>query len=179
MGVRKESYNHDPCKPVVKDDTLEDDQNRCDFIISTVAACLSETRFGELVDPFDDLLDLGDDITRMPLGLGTIFSDDPLRMICYARFVIQLKFFTKDETFETLQHNRKRIEIISGGRIIDELSETMMTDHPSRGFVELHYCGLLEFILPEFALMDIVETRNGQARKNDFYHTLEMVNNIC
>lgn len=179
VGARKESYSHDSRKPVVEDGTLEDDQNRRDFTINAMAVCLNEARFGELVDPFDGLLDLEDGIIRTPLDPDITFSDDPLRMMRCVRFATQLKFFIEDETFEALQRNRERIKIVSGERIADELNIIMMTDHPSRGFVELHRCGLLELILPEFTLMDIVETRNGRAHKNNFYHTLEVVDNIC
>ena len=179
VGARKESYSHDSRKPVVEDGTLEDDQNRRDFTINAMAVCLNEARFGELVDPFDGLLDLEDGIIRTPLDPDITFSDDPLRMMRCVRFATQLKFFIEDETFEALQRNRERIKIVSGERIADELNKIMMTDHPSRGFVELHRCGLLELILPEFTLMDIVETRNGRAHKNNFYHTLEVVDNIC
>ena len=179
VGARKESYSHDSRKPVVEDGTLEDDQNRRDFTINAMAVCLNEARFGELVDPFDGLLDLEDGIIRTPLDPDITFSDDPLRMMRCVRFATQLKFFIEDETFEALQRNRERIKIVSGERIADELNKIMMTDQPSRGFVELHRCGLLELILPEFTLMDIVETRNGRAHKNNFYHTLEVVDNIC
>lgn len=179
VGARKESYSHDSRKPVVEDGTLEDDQNRRDFTINAMAVCLNDSRFGELVDPFDGLLDLEDGIIRTPLDPDITFSDDPLRMMRCVRFATQLKFFIEDETFEALQRNRERIKIVSGERIADELNKIMMTDHPSRGFVELHRCGLLELILPEFTLMDIVETRNGRAHKNNFYHTLEVVDNIC
>lgn len=179
VGARKESYSHDSRKPVVEDGTLEDDQNRRDFTINAMAVCLNEARFGELVDPFDGLLDLEDGIIRTPLDPDITFSDDPLRMMRCVRFATQLKFFIEDETFEALQRNRERIKIVSGERIADELNKIMMTAQPSRGFVELHRCGLLELILPEFTLMDIVETRNGRAHKNNFYHTLEVVDNIC
>ena len=179
VGARKESYSHDSRKPVVEDGTLEDDQNRRDFTINAMAVCLNEARFGELVDPFDGLLDLEDGIIRTPLDPDITFSDDPLRMMRCVRFATQLKFFIEDETFEALQRNRERIKIVSGERIADELNKIMMTNQPSRGFVELHRCGLLELILPEFTLMDIVETRNGRAHKNNFYHTLEVVDNIC
>lgn len=179
VGARKESYSHDSRKPVVENGTLEDDQNRRDFTINALAVCLNQARFGELVDPFDGLLDLEDGLIRTPLGPDITFSDDPLRMLRCVRFSTQLKFFIEDETFEALRRNAERIKIVSGERIADELNKIMMTDHPSRGFIELYRCGLLELILPELVAMDQVDTKNGRAHKNNFYHTLEVVDNIC
>lgn len=179
VGARKESYSHDSRKPVVENGTLEDDQNRRDFTINALAVCLNQARFGELVDPFDGLLDLEDGLIRTPLDPDITFSDDPLRMLRCVRFSTQLKFFIEDETFEALRRNAERIKIVSGERIADELNKIMMTDHPSRGFIELYRCGLLELILPELVTMDQVDTRNGRAHKNNFYHTLEVVDNIC
>ncbi|MES4920604.1 HD domain-containing protein [Hoylesella timonensis] len=179
VGARKESYSHDSRKPVVENGTLEDDQNRRDFTINALAVCLNQARFGELVDPFDGLLDLEDGLIRTPLDPDITFSDDPLRMLRCVRFSTQLKFFIEDETFEALRRNAERIKIVSGERIADELNKIMMTDHPSRGFIELYRCGLLELILPELEAMDQVDTRNGRAHKNNFYHTLEVVDNIC
>ena len=179
VGARKESYSHDSRKPVVENGTLEDDQNRRDFTINALAVCLNQARFGELVDPFDGLLDLEDGLIRTPLDPDITFSDDPLRMLRCVRFSTQLKFFIEDETFEALRRNAERVKIVSGERIADELNKIMMTDHPSRGFIELYRCGLLELILPELVAMDQVDTRNGRAHKNNFYHTLEVVDNIC
>lgn len=179
VGARKESYSHDSRKPVVENGTLEDDQNRRDFTINALAVCLNQARFGELVDPFDGLLDLEDGLIRTPLDPDITFSDDPLRMLRCVRFSTQLKFFIEDETFEALRRNAERIKIVSGERIADELNKIMMADHPSRGFIELYRCGLLELILPELVAMDQVDTRNGRAHKNNFYHTLEVVDNIC
>jgi len=179
VGARKESYSHDSRKPVVEDGTLEDDQNRRDFTINAMAVCLNQNEFGELVDPFDGLADLHDGIIRTPLDPDITFSDDPLRMLRCVRFATQLKFFIDDETFEALRRNAYRIKIVSGERIADELNKIMMTQHPSRGFVELNRCGILEIILPEFAKMDVVDVKNGKAHKNNFYHTLEVVDNIC
>lgn len=179
VGARKESYSHDSRKPVVENGTLEDDQNRRDFTINALAVCLNQARFGELVDPFDGLLDLEDGLIRTPLDPDITFSDDPLRMLRCVRFSTQLKFFIEDETFEALRRNAERIKIVSGERIADELNKIMMTDYPSRGFIELYRCGLLELILPELVVMDQVDTRNGRAHKNNFYHTLEVVDNIC
>ena len=179
VGARKESYSHDSRKPVVENGTLEDDQNRRDFTINALAVCLNQARFGELVDPFDGLLDLEDGLIRTPLDPDITFSDDPLRMLRCVRFSTQLKFFIEDETFEALRRNAERIKIVSGERIADELNKIMMTDHPSRGFIELYRCGLLELILPELVAMDQVDTKNGREKKNNFYHTLEVVDNIC
>ena len=178
VGARRESYSHDSRKPIVEDGTLEDDQNRRDFTINAMAVCLNKDRFGELVDPFDGIYDLEDGIIRTPLDPDITFSDDPLRMMRCVRFSAQLRFAIDDETFEALSRNAERIRIVSGERIADELNKIMMTKEPSRGFVELQRCGLLQIILPELSSLDIVETRNGKAHKNNFYHTLEVVDNI-
>ena len=177
VGARRESYDRGSRKPVVEDGTLEDDQNRRDFTINAMAVCLNKARFGELVDPFDGIYDLEDGI--IPLDPDITFSDDPLRMMRCVRFSAQLKFFIDEETFDALGRNAERIKIVSGERIADELNKIMKTDQPSRGFVELHRCGLLQLIIPELAALDIVETRNGKAHKNNFYHTLEVVDNVA
>ena len=179
VGARRESYSHDSRKPVVEDGTLEDDQNRRDFTINALAVCLNKARFGELVDPFGGVDDLWDGIIRTPLDPDVTFSDDPLRMMRCVRFATQLNFFIDDETFEALERNAERIKIISGERIEEELNKIMMTPTPSKGFIDLHRCGLLQIILPELVALDVVETRNGRAHKNNFYHTLEVLDNIC
>ena len=179
VGARKESYSHDSRKPVVEDGTLEDDQNRRDFTINAMAVCLNKDRFGELVDPFDGTYDLEDGIIRTPLDPDITFSDDPLRMMRCIRFATQLNFMIEDETFDALVRNADRIKIVSGERIKDELNKIMMTRTPSRGFVDLQRCGLLNLIFPELAALDIVETRNGRGHKNNFYHTLEVLDNVC
>lgn len=179
VGARRESYSHDSRKPVVEDGTLEDDQNRRDFTINAMAICLNGDRFGELVDPFDGIYDLEDGIICTPLDPDVTFSDDPLRMLRCIRFATQLNFRIEDETFDALERNAHRIKIISGERIKDELNKIMLTQTPSRGFVDLQRSGLLNLIMPELAALDIVETRNGRAHKNNFYHTLEVVDNIC
>lgn len=179
VGARKESYTHDSRKPIVEDGTLEDDQNRRDFTINALAVCLNKERFGELVDPFDGVYDMEDGIIRTPLDPDITFSDDPLRMMRCIRFATQLNFYIEDETFEALERNAERIKIISGERIEEELNKIMKTPTPSKGFVDLQRCGLLKLIMPELSALDIVETRNGRAHKNNFYHTLEVLDNVC
>ena len=179
VGARKESYSHDSRKPVVEDGTLEDDQNRRDFTINAMAVCLNAARFGELVDPFYGIEDLEDGIIRTPLDPDITFSDDPLRMMRCVRFATQLRFMIDDDTFSALGRNAERIKIVSGERIKDELNKIMMTPTPSRGFVDLHRCGLLQLILPELAALDVVERRGERAHKNNFYHTLEVLDNVC
>ena len=178
VGARKESYSHDSRKPIVEDGTLEDDQNRRDFTINAMAVCLNKKRFGELVDPFNGLADLEDGIIATPLEPGITFSDDPLRMMRCIRFATQLNFQIEDETFEALERMADRIKIVSGERIKDELNKIILAPHPSVGFEYLQRCGLLNIILPELAALDIVETKNGRAHKNNFYHTLEVLENV-
>ena len=178
VGARKESYQRDSRKPIVEDGTLEDDQNRRDFTINAMAICLNKNRFGELVDPFGGVDDLYDGIIRTPLDPDITFSDDPLRMLRCIRFATRFNFLIEDETFEALERNAERIKIISGERIADELNKILMTKHPSRGFVDLQRSGLLAIIFPELSQMDMVETKNGRAHKNNFYHTLEVLENV-
>lgn len=179
VGARRESYSRDSRKPIIEDGTLEDDQRRRDFTINAMAICLNSQRFGELVDPFDGTYDLEDGIIATPLDPDITFSDDPLRMMRCVRFATQLKFVIEEETFNALQRNRERIKIISSERIIDELNKIMLSSVPSIGFVELQRCGLLSIILPEVAALDVVEERNGRKHKNNFYHTLEVLDNVA
>lgn len=179
VGARKESYQRDSRKPIVEDGTLDDDQKRRDFTINAMAICLNAHRFGELVDPFDGLYDLEDGIVATPLDPDITFSDDPLRMMRCVRFATQLRFVIEEDTFDALARNKERIKIISQERIIDELNKIMLAPVPSVGFVELQRCGLLSLILPEVAALDLVEERNGRKHKNNFYHTLEVLDNVA
>lgn len=179
VGARKESYSHNSRKPIVEDGTLEDDQNRRDFTINAMAVCLNRDRFGELVDPFDGVLDLQEGIIATPLDPDITFSDDPLRMMRCVRFATQLNFTIEDETREALARNADRLRIISGERIADELNKIMLAPHPSTGFYYLRESGLLDLILPELVVLDKVETRNGKAHKNNYLHTMEVLENVC
>ena len=178
VGARRESYSHDSRKPIVEDGTLEDDQNRRDFTINAMAICLNNSRIGELVDPFDGIADLEDGIIATQLDPEVTFSDDPLRMMRCIRFATQLNFQIEPDTFEALQRMADRIKIVSGERIEVELNKIMMAPHPSIGFEYLQRSGLLQLILPELAALDIVEKRDGRAHKNNFHHTLEVLENI-
>ncbi len=179
VGARRESYQRDSRKPIVEDGTLDDDLDRRDFTINALAVCLNQSRFGELVDRFDGLLDMEERLIATPLDPDITFSDDPLRMMRCVRFATQLRFQIEEETQEALTRNAERIKIISQERIIDELNKIMASPQPSIGFVELSRCGLLPLIFPELAKLEGVETRNGRAHKDNFYHTLEVLDNIC
>lgn len=179
VGARKESYSHDSRKPIVENGTLEDDQNRRDFTINTLAVCMNEERFGELVDPFGGLEDLKERVIRTPLDPDITFSDDPLRMMRCIRFATQLNFYINDDTFSALERNKDRIKIVSHERITDELNKILLSPIPSKGFIDLDRCGLLEQIFPELAALQGVEIRNGRGHKDNFYHTLEVTDNIA
>lgn len=178
VGARRESYSRGSRKPIVEDGTLDDDLDRRDFTINALAVCLNSARYGELVDRFDGLLDLEDGIIATPLDPDVTFSDDPLRMMRCVRFSTQLNFRIEDETEQALARNAERISIISQERIIDELNKIMLAPTPSIGLVELSRSGLLPLIFPELAALEGVEVRNGRAHKDNFYHTLEVLDNV-
>ncbi len=179
VGARRESYDHNSRKPITEDGTLEEDQDRRDFTINAMALQLNRDRFGTLIDPFDGLLDLEDGIIATPLDPDITFSDDPLRMMRCIRFATQLNFQIEPETFDAIERNKERISIISGERISDELNKIILSPVPSKGFIDLERSGLLELIFPEMALLQGTETRNGKAHKDNFYHTLEVLDNIA
>ena len=179
VGARKESYNEDSRNPIVEDGTLEEDQNRRDFTINALAICLNSKRFGELIDPFGGIQDIENKILRTPLEPGITFSDDPLRMMRAIRFATQLGFTIEEKTLEAIALNKKRIHIISKERIGEELNKIILSSKPSVGFKLLDKTGLLEIIFPELHRMKGREEVNGIGHKDNFFHTLEVLDRIA
>lgn len=179
VGARKESYSFDSRKPFVESGTLEDDQNRRDFTINALAVSLNEDNFGEIIDPFNGLLHLEQKLLKTPLEPGATFSDDPLRMMRAVRFATQLDFVIDPPTFEALGKYKSRIDIISKERIATELNKIVASPIPSKGFKLLFDCGLLHLVFPELAALQGVEIRDGIGHKDNFYHTLEVLDNVA
>lgn len=178
VGARRESYQHNSRNPIVEDGTLEEDQNRRDFTINALAICLNKDRFGELLDPFDGLYDMEDCIIRTPLDPDITFSDDPLRMMRAVRFASQLGFYLNLTTFEAIERNKNRIEIITRERIADELNKIMLSRRPSVGWTLLDKTGLLPLIFPELSALKGIETKDGRGHKDVFLHTMQVLDNI-
>ena len=178
VGARKESYNEDSRNPIVENGTLEDDQNRRDFTINALALNLDKNNFGNLLDPFSGLSDLEKGIIKTPLDPDITYSDDPLRMMRAIRFATQLKFKIEDASLNAITKNKDRIEIITKERIVVELNKILESTKPSVGFKLLEKTGLLDFILPELTALKGIDEKEGQSHKDNFYHTLEVVDNI-
>ncbi|MFV0470731.1 MAG: CCA tRNA nucleotidyltransferase [Paludibacteraceae bacterium] len=179
VGTRKESYNFDSRNPMVEAGTLEDDQNRRDFTINAMAVSLNKNRLGELVDPFNGFDDLRNFVIRTPRNPDVTFSDDPLRMMRGIRFASQLRFYLETETFEAIERNRERINIISKERIADELNKIILSPKPSTGFILLEKTGLLQIIFPELLALKGAETKEGVGHKDNFYHTLAVLDDLA
>ena len=179
VGARKESYQSESRNPIVENGTLKDDQDRRDFTINALAFSLNQNNYGDLIDPFNGIVDLENNIIRTPLDSDITYSDDPLRMMRAIRFATQLNFTIEEHSLEAISRNKERISIISGERIVDELNKILSTEKPSVGFILLYQTGLLDLILPELTALNQVEEIEGHTHKNNFYHTLEVVDNIC